>query len=665
MIPPFNRANTYEFPAFTNFPLTGHKDFLYRDVSENKYYVWNGSHYQLWLSSGHEILDDGGKAKPQRPQLQFLSSNVVDDPVKERTTVEFALDMTRPFRPTGISPANGSTDLDLMVRLVATPYAHPLMASFPVGGSRWQVATDSDFTTIVFDSRIISTTDSIVVSTDSMSQPYLEVGTTYYWRMSYFDIRDHSSEWSPVLSFSTSSVATGMSILQPHFTFPVNEGNIPDYGFFAKLSAPVVLGPVVVDGAALQVSTTPNFAPSDILLDIVGNDHPMFFTDDADFRTAPDIAYLRGRQTSSVSGIASTWSTVPMVWFRRAFGDFVIGIAIHTDGVNTYSTRIDRHGNPIHATTRYFDSHPIWGGMTETMLRINNVNTTTAGFMMGIRIPRFYCNAETIDHGTTIEHRIWASPVPFDGGVGYAHPAMITNPHGFLYSTRILATTFNTHMAPLADLDNITVASPNTGTNNMATWTTQRNLGREVVGNGLNFTNIHTDNAVRILRLIEVGYLNQGDNPLPYRGIELNFKGASMNCDTRGLDIVGGSTTTDGVRLRLSNPASPEAPTFVDYPITNPPNLNQVTNIAKIATGYDSNIMAHRELYGIPAEFGRGNDPAAPYWSTIGNSSEFGTHVDGTVTVIRGASAFRGNGIFPQVIRTTGGGRAMRGIYRL
>jgi len=550
-----------------------------------------------------------------------------------------------------------------MTRLVATPYAHP--SQVPINGSHWQIATDEDFTNLVFDQRVAQAADSIVISTDPLDQPWLSVNTKYYWRMRYFDVRDNDSKWSEPLSFTTYVATTVASILQPTFITPVNQGTIPYAGLFVKLSPPQTIGNVNVDSADLQVSLTPNFNPSDILLDISDNASPIFFTAETDLRTAPNRLYMRARQKDTVTGLTSAWTATQVVFVQRAFGDSVIGVAIHISGTQSFVTHIDRYGTPIPIPADYFDNHPIWGGMVTDIMQIHNAGTL-AGLSQNVRIPKFYCTAKTIEHPESIEHRIWLSPFKVDDN-WYPHPAFITNPNGFLYSFRFLGQLLQTHTASHADLTNLTVSAASLNQNNIAAWITQRNNARAVVGPGMNLTNIHTENAVRLLRLVERGQIDDNliiNAPL-YRGIDVSGGGGINSLRVLGLDLVGGAQSPDGIRLRLSSPVNPEEPTFIEYPIINPPSGGFVANILKMAHGYDENLMAHRELYCIPSEFEARSGIHPPLWVSVSAPAALSTQPNGALYRISNNVGLQSRGIMPTIERDTGGTGTMRSVFRL
>lgn len=111
-----------------------------------------------------------------------------------------------PNRPTAASPANESVNISLEAQLSASQFADADTAdtSDSHTASQWQVATDSDFTDIVFDSDV----DTSNLRTVDIPEDTLTYNTIYYWRVRYRDSYDVWSQWSTAVSFTTMSART-------------------------------------------------------------------------------------------------------------------------------------------------------------------------------------------------------------------------------------------------------------------------------------------------------------------------------------------------------------------------------------------------------------------------------------------------------------------------
>jgi hypothetical protein len=366
------------YPTLGDFPNPGRAGYLYKDQSTGIVYEYDGASYTVFNS--HAIISESGSPMPQRKALQFDSAGikVTDDEAEGKTVVSF--EYLKPFRPQPLSPENGTADMALFVRLKITPYEHPI--GIPIGGVHWQVAEGEDFSTVVFDRRVVSASDSIVVTEDEMTVPYLTAGTEYYWRARYFDLKDTDSDWSDVWGFETSASAVTETILQPDILYPPNEGWMPEKKLLVQVSQPVSLGTLAPDTMDLQVSMTPDFEALDILKDYQDQtDTRLLLDDTADFSTAPSPLYLRARQKDSANSVASAWSAVPTVWLRRVFKDIIFGVDEVLLPGSAVLRMIDESGNFVTAGIEYYDDNPIYAGIT--------TNVVASGQDMAF-IPPFY-----------------------------------------------------------------------------------------------------------------------------------------------------------------------------------------------------------------------------------------------------------------------------------
>jgi hypothetical protein len=252
-----------KYPTRTSFPDPGAEGFLYKAEDTGNTYLYTSGGYKSF--SGNAIQDKEGTILPRRGTIQFDSAGIIvtDNAAADKTVVSF--EYLKPFRPSPLSPEDEVMGLALFVRLKITPYEHPI--GVPIGGVQWQVATDPGFTSLVFDERIVSASDSVVITEDEMTVPYLAAGTEYYWRARYYDLKDTDSDWSDVWSFETDATAATETILQPDIVYPSNGGWMPEKKLLVQLSQPVSLGTLAPDKMDLQVSMTPDFDPVDILKD--------------------------------------------------------------------------------------------------------------------------------------------------------------------------------------------------------------------------------------------------------------------------------------------------------------------------------------------------------------------------------------------------------------
>jgi hypothetical protein len=105
--------------------------------------------------------------------------------------------------PSIISPANGTIGVYQPITLKATNYQYIGSPSYPQGAASWQVATDSAFSNIVFQSI------ADPVNLNSITLPNLNTNTVYFARVKYGSTNNIISNYSAVVSFTT-----------PAFTYP-------------------------------------------------------------------------------------------------------------------------------------------------------------------------------------------------------------------------------------------------------------------------------------------------------------------------------------------------------------------------------------------------------------------------------------------------------------
>jgi hypothetical protein len=107
-----------------------------------------------------------------------------------------------PNTPTLISPANGATGMILIPTLKASAFVDPDGDSH--ANSRWQIDTNSDFSSPEWDSG-----DTYMASTEYVLPVRMESSTKYYWRVRYKDSWGEWSNWSSSRFFTTQMLYSG------------------------------------------------------------------------------------------------------------------------------------------------------------------------------------------------------------------------------------------------------------------------------------------------------------------------------------------------------------------------------------------------------------------------------------------------------------------------
>lgn len=103
-----------------------------------------------------------------------------------------------PKQPTNLSPADGTIDIVLAPGLLCSAFSDPDMGDSHYA-SRWQIASDALFASIVYDSSI----DTSNLTSISIPSGMLSYDTTYYWRVRHQDSFGNWSDWSAETSFTT------------------------------------------------------------------------------------------------------------------------------------------------------------------------------------------------------------------------------------------------------------------------------------------------------------------------------------------------------------------------------------------------------------------------------------------------------------------------------
>ena len=112
--------------------------------------------------------------------------------------------------PTIVAPTNGTTDVVETPALTADTFAC-IGGADTHASSSWQVATDSGFTAVVWE----SLADSSNLESISVPAGELSEDTTYYWRVKYTGTAYGDSEWSTVVSFTTEASFIGIGDVLP------------------------------------------------------------------------------------------------------------------------------------------------------------------------------------------------------------------------------------------------------------------------------------------------------------------------------------------------------------------------------------------------------------------------------------------------------------------
>lgn len=119
-------------------------------------------------------------------------------------------------------PAQGQTSVEVAPTLSASAFATVPLGKDTHQSSQWQIASDSGFTTIVYDSGVTTTNKT----SNPVPTGTLSLGTVYYARVRYTGVIIGASAWSTTRTFTTSN----QSVVTPTVSVtggPTNVGETP------------------------------------------------------------------------------------------------------------------------------------------------------------------------------------------------------------------------------------------------------------------------------------------------------------------------------------------------------------------------------------------------------------------------------------------------------
>lgn len=103
----------------------------------------------------------------------------------------------RPDKPILSSPADGENNTICAPKLRTGDFSDPDEGDTHAR-TQWQISKQSDFSSFIFDK-----TSSIHLTRLTVPKSVLDKGTTYYWRVRFYDNHYATSEWSDTYSFTT------------------------------------------------------------------------------------------------------------------------------------------------------------------------------------------------------------------------------------------------------------------------------------------------------------------------------------------------------------------------------------------------------------------------------------------------------------------------------
>ena len=247
----------------------------------------------------YSIVTENGKAYQYGDQIAFAAGAFVGAASLSINGAVYVIQITStsPSAPTVISPLQDSADNEADVSFMSSTFASPQIPD-QLANSDWQLATDSDFLTVVHQ-----TLDD-TINTTSWTVTGLSPNTQYYLRVRHKSLSTGPSLWSPTLRFSTRS----FQVVQPTtITSPVN-------GALSVDTRPTVTTAPYVGGGGTDYHTTTDW---EVATDVSFNTVVWNSYADPVNKTSVKITslpynslfYIRSRHNSSITG-TGPWSNV-------------------------------------------------------------------------------------------------------------------------------------------------------------------------------------------------------------------------------------------------------------------------------------------------------------------------------------------------------------------
>ncbi|MBW1898799.1 MAG: S8 family serine peptidase, partial [Deltaproteobacteria bacterium] len=106
-----------------------------------------------------------------------------------------------PVKPIPLSPANGETEISKTPELQAAAFSDP-DTDDTHEKTRWQLSETDDFSASILDE-----TSNSQLTLFAVPEGILNIGTSYYWRIKFYDNHDNESSWSTIFSFTTLDIS--------------------------------------------------------------------------------------------------------------------------------------------------------------------------------------------------------------------------------------------------------------------------------------------------------------------------------------------------------------------------------------------------------------------------------------------------------------------------
>jgi len=246
------------------------------------------------------------------------------------TSIEFTSGDAAPNTPTNSTPAASATGISRNPTLTASAFSDPDVGDTH-GGSQWQIASDSGFTSVVWDSGDDDTNlTSIVVNTTNgtfsgalSGKTKLGSSTTYYFHVRYKDNLGTWSSYSTGTSFGTiPGTVDKNSVEVVDFISPLSQG----------VKVPILAGKPSMVGVGEE---TPNDTPLEGTVRLITEDSSLQWYINAAWKTIYTIATLDARYVN-VTGDTMTGDLKIQSDSKKLIVGAGDDMSVYYDGTNGY-----------------------------------------------------------------------------------------------------------------------------------------------------------------------------------------------------------------------------------------------------------------------------------------------------------------------------------------
>ncbi|MCX8082380.1 MAG: S8 family serine peptidase [bacterium] len=185
---------TWEFPSGANYVIIRRGDETFPSHWEEGTPVYTGT--------GNSFTDEEieeGKAYYYTIWAYYGSLQQIEE--DKISPAGYTYTNSPPLRPECMSPSDGAENISLTPLLRATGFVDP--DNDLHNASQWQIARNSNFSTVVWNSTTSPVTEITVPSRT------LSYNTKYYWRVRYKDEKENWSEWAVPYTFTTEEGSSG------------------------------------------------------------------------------------------------------------------------------------------------------------------------------------------------------------------------------------------------------------------------------------------------------------------------------------------------------------------------------------------------------------------------------------------------------------------------